>query len=59
MKKRLLDVVCREGRQQHLKNSEGNKVTHLVTVQQNVSVFNLSKLQVTEHRLSQEIHFLR
>lgn len=59
VKKRVLDVVCREGRQQHLKNSGGNKVTDLVTVQKNVSVFNLSKLPVTGHRLSQETHFLR
>lgn len=43
VKKRLLDVVCREGRQQHLKNSKGNKVTDSVTVQKNVPEFNLSK----------------
>lgn len=36
VKKRLLNVVCREGRQQHLKNSKGNKVTVSVTVQNNM-----------------------
>lgn len=39
VKKRLLDVICREGRQQHLKNSKGNKVTVSVTVQEKILWF--------------------